>query len=309
MTRKAQQQAVIASASTVATPARTTEWLQCLLGSPVTSARPVLNSGYTPVSRRLITLADGRTAFVKQAVDEATADALRLEQWAYAHLCGPWLPKLLGWRDDERPVLVLEDLSGCVWPPPWTAGRVRAVRAALTDIAAHSAPTGLRRAVDSDYGDYGWPEVARDPAPLLSLGLCSERWLNDALEPLLEAADPQLLDGNSLCHLDVRSDNLCLRDGQAVLIDWNLAAVGNPQFDLAFWLPSLRAEGGPLPEAVATIPQGVVALVAGFFASHAGWPDVPHAPEARRIQRVQLVVALPWAARALGLPAPDLQGL
>jgi len=41
----------------------------------------------------------------------------------------------------------------------------------------------------------------------------------------------------------VRSDNLCLRDGHAVLLDWNHARIGNAAFDIAFWLPSLVLEG------------------------------------------------------------------
>jgi aminoglycoside phosphotransferase (APT) family kinase protein len=149
--------------------------------------------------------------------------------------------------------------------------------------------------------------VARDPASLLSLHLCSHRWLDEALPTLLQAADPRLLDGDALCHLDVRSDNLCFRDdGQAVLVDWNFAAVGNAEFDVAFWLPSLRAEGGPAPQEVAGgIDPGVVALVAGFFASRAGLPVIPAAPRVRHVQRVQLEVALPWAAAVLGLPALD----
>jgi aminoglycoside phosphotransferase (APT) family kinase protein len=94
-------------------------------------------------------------------------------------------------------------------------------------------------------------------------------------------------------------------DGRAVFIDWDLAAVGNPEFDLAFWLPSLRLEDGPDPERVATITPGVVAIVAGFFAWRAGLPDVPQAPRVRHFQLRQLCVALPWAPRALGLPPPD----
>jgi Phosphotransferase enzyme family len=287
-------------------PTQTANRLLRLLGSGVASAVPVAR-GYTNNSRWLVTLADGRTAFVKQAVDASTSEWLRREHYAYAHLGGPWLPKLLAWADDDKPLLVLEDLSGCAWPPPWTAPRVDAVHAVLRDIARHSPPPGLRRTIDSDYVQGGWPEVARNPSRFLDLKLCSERWLGDALEPLLAAADPALLDGDALCHLDVRSDNLCLRDGQAVLVDWNLAAIGNPEFDLAFWLPSLHAEGGPPPQEVATVNPGVVALVAGFFASRAGLPAIPTAPRVRQVQRIQLAAALPWAAAVLGLPAPGPQ--
>ena len=59
----------------------------------------------------------------------------------------------------------------------------------------------------------------------------------------------------------------------------------------------------PLPRPA--VRSGVVALVAGFFASRAGLPIIPEAPRLREVQRVQLEAALPWAAWALGLSAPD----
>lgn len=289
-----------------AIPGTTAERAGRLLGSEVVAAAAVAR-GYSNNERWLVELADGRSAFVKRAVDGPTRDWLRREQRAYAHLDGPWRPAVLGWEDGDEPMLVLEDLSGCTWPPPWTPERVTAVLAALEEVAAHAPPPDLPRAVEGDITADGWPEVARDPAPLLGLGLCSEEWLADALPSLLAAADPRLADGDRLCHLDVRSDNLCFRDGQAVLVDWNHAAAGNPEFDVGFWLPSLRAEGGPEPADVAAIDPGVVALVAGFFASRAGLPVIPQAPRVREIQTIQLEIALPWVASVLALPEPARQ--
>jgi hypothetical protein len=287
-------------------PQLTAERLHALLGSPVVAAKPVAR-GYTNNGRWVVTLADRRTAFVKQAVDGPTTAWLRSEHRIYTHVRGSWVPRLLGWDDGEEPILVLEDLSACAWPPPWSPQRVAAVREGLGEIAAQEPPAGLPRAVDSDLAVDGWPEVARDPAPFLSLGLCSERWLSAAIGTLVEGADPHLLDGDALGHYDVRSDNLCFRPSgeQVVLVDWNHAALGNPEFDLAFWLPSLRAEGGPPPDEVADVQPGVAALVAGFFASRAGLPIIPVAPRVREIQRIQLEIALPWAAAALGLPPPS----
>jgi Phosphotransferase enzyme family len=158
------------------------------------------------------------------------------------------------------------------------------------------------------FAEDGWPQVARDPEPFLSLGWCSRGWLDDVLPALLDAADPRLLEGDALCHLDVRSDNLCFRaDGEAVLIDWDCAGIGNPEFDLAFWLPSLHLEGGPPPHAVANCRPGVIAIVAGFFASQAGLPTIPLAPRVRGIQLKQLKVALRWVASVFGFAPPDPQ--
>jgi Phosphotransferase enzyme family len=253
----------------------------------------------------LVELGDGRSVFVKQAVDAPSAHWLRREFLAYSHLRGSFLPKLLGWHDDgEYPTLVLEDLSGCQWAPPWTPALVKAVCDTLARVAAHPPFPGLATVSSTAYAEDGWAEVAANPEPFLSLGLCRESWLKTALPVLLDAARIDALDGPALVHLDVRSDNLCFRDGEAVLFDWNLAAVGNPEFDVAFWLPSLELEGGPAPEGVCAVDPSLVASVAGFFAARAGLPLIPEAPGVRGIQRRQLEVALPWAARSLELPPP-----
>jgi hypothetical protein len=278
--------------------------IQRLLGAGIVSMTAVRDRGYANNLRWLVTVADGRSAFVKQATDEATAGWLRQEHLVYQGVVGDLGPRLLGWDDGVLPMLVLEDLSGCDWPPPWDQGRVDAVMRSLAELGRRRPVPGLPGAGETAYAD-GWAEVAADPAPLLSLGLCSPGWLDRALPLLVAAAVPDLLDGDAVVHLDVRSDNVCFRRERALLVDWNLAALGNPDFDLAFWLPSLRAEGGPEPEQVADIAPGIVALVAGFFAARAGLPVIPHAPRVRAVQRTQLAVALPWAARALGLPPPD----
>jgi hypothetical protein len=105
--------------------------------------------------------------------------------------------------------------------------------------------------------------------------------------------------------MDVRSDNLCFVGGRAVLVDWNLARRGNGRFDVAFWLPSLQLEGGPEPWEVLPDAGALAAAVAGFFAARAGLAPPAGAPTVRRFQRAQASVALPWAARELGLPTPD----
>jgi len=121
---------------------------------------------------------------------------------------------------------------------------------------------------------------------------------------LLEPGRTCALAGEAFLHLDVRSDNLCLRDERAVLVDWNLAHVGNPLLDIVCWLPSLKLEGGPDPWELVADSQGFAALLGGFFASRAGLPPPPTAPTVREFQRRQAEVALPWAARELGLPPP-----
>ena len=248
---------------------------------------------------------DGRNAFVKHALTDDAVEWLRKERLLYESVRGSFMPAYLGAYDDgETALLVLEDLSGADWPPPWSAARIDAVRESLDAVHETSAPDGVGtlEAMRESVAAWGW--VVADPEPLLRTGLCSRTWLDRALPELVRAGDAARLDGDELLHFDVRSDNLCFVDGRAVLVDWNLACTGNGAFDIAFWLPSLRLEGGPEPWEVLAEQGALAAAVAGFFAARAGLPPPPGAPTVRGFQRAQAEVALAWAARELGLEPP-----
>ena len=275
--------------------------------------RAVTRGGQTAASRWVATLPDGSTRFVKIAHTDDTASWIRDEHLFYA-LAGlrPYLPAFLGWRDDgERPVLVLEDLSDAEWPPPWSPERIAAVLDCLHEVAESEPPPDLPDARNSQFALDAWPEVAADPSPFLALGLCSKDWLRRHLPSLSAASAAARFEGESLLHFDIRSDNLCFRDGRALLIDWNFACLGNPVFDVAAWLPSLHAEGGPPPEQMLETTAEIAAiasLLAGYFGWRGAHPDIPEAPHVRPLQRMQAATALPWAARALGLSGPEGTG-
>ena len=269
-----------------------------LLGSPATSWARLASRGYSLNDHWTVVLEDGTRAFVKEGSIDPSPQWVRDEQRVFEAVEGPFMPRFLAFEDGERPLLVLEDLMPARWPPPWRDGDVDAVLAALDETASATLHGPLPRLADEPWE--GWNAVAESPDAFLGLGLVSPEWLERALPALLQAEDVALLAGDSLVHCDVRSDNLCLRDGRAVLVDWNHARVGNRAFDVAFWLPSLALEHGPQPETF-----GVDELsphVAGFFAARAGLPPPRGAPRVRAFQRAQLEVALPWTARTLGLP-------
>src|SRR5262249_47683735 len=137
-------------------------------------------------------------------------------------------------------------------------------------------------------------------------GLCSPAWLARQLPELRRAAEEAPCDGDAFLHLDVRSDNICLKDGRALLVDWNHACLANPLIDLAAWLPSLHAEGGPEPWDLLSGQAALAAWIAGFFAARAGLPPPETADRSlTALQLPQLEVALPWAARELGLTPLD----
>jgi len=272
-------------------------------GSEVRDVEPLAGGGFTLNTLRWrVELADGTSAFVKLALDELAAGWLRDELRVYSAIDAPFMPRLRGWSGSPgRTLLVLEDLTGAHWPPPWRPGDFEAARAALDRIHRTRPPAGLPALGHADLS--GWEEVAADPEPMLARGLCTSAWLEAALPVLREVAAASPLVGDELLHGDFRSDNLCVAGDQVVAVDWNHACVGNPLVDLAGWLPSLSIEGGPEPWAVLPDSQGLAALLAGYFGARAGRPPpMTAAPRVREFQRAQAEVCLDWAARELFLP-------
>jgi thiamine kinase-like enzyme len=276
--------------------------IERLLGTKVESCRTVAG-GYTPALRLLCRTASA-AFFVKVGVTPLTGEFLRREIRIYNSLRGGFMPDLVAWEDQEvEPILIIEDLSAHSWPPPWDKSRIERV---LTQIdAMHNTKVSLEPYAEvRNTSGAGWPTVAADPEPFLSLKIADSRWLEAALPILLENEDRCTTEGGSLTHWDLRSDNICLTESRTVFVDWNLACLSNPKLDLGFWLPSLTYEGGPDPETILPDAPEIAAWVSGFFAARAGLPEITDAPRVRLVQRQQLETALPWAIRALDLPPP-----
>ena len=282
----------------------TAERVAATLGARMLEARPVAG-GYSTAERLVVTLDDGRSVFAKCGHEPPLDAFLHDEHRFYCAVEAEFTPRFLAFLAEHPPVLVLEDLSDAHWPPPWRPGDVDAVLETFAAVHATAPPRTLPpiEGVAGRLTD-GWQQIADDPAPFLALGVCSREWLDDALPALLRAAAAARIGGDELIHLDVRSDNVCIRDGRAILVDWNQACVANGDLDVAAWLPSLYTEGGPRPDDILPGAGEFAALLAGFFGARAGLPPPPTAPHVRPIQLTQLRVALPWAARALGLPEP-----
>jgi hypothetical protein len=268
---------------------------EALLGSEAETWAQVTRRGYSLNEHWTVRFADGTRAFLKAGSIDPSPQWIRDERAVFAAVSGPFMPRFLGFEDGDEPLLALEDLMPARWPPPWRDDDIELVLAALAEAAAAEVDGTLVRLEDAHPND--WRRVERDPQPFLSTGLRDEAWLARTLPALVEAADAAPLHGESLVHCDVRSDNLCVKDGRVVLVDWNHARLGDPRFDIAFWAPSLVLEKGPPPEEFGV--DEFAAFVAGFFAARAGLPKPAGAPTVREFQRAQAEVALAWAERVL----------
>lgn len=282
------------------------------LGQPVERLETI-QRGYTPALRLRVHLRDGRTVFIKKATTGPTAEWLRREYVVYSALDAPFLPRLVAWDEGDEsqgsfPFLALEDLSAAHWPPPWSTLQINQVIGVIERLAGYTLP-GIALLEEDRSVASGWQTVAEDPQPFLGLRLATQHWLEQSLPTLLAASRPEKLLGNDMLHGDVRSDNICFDGERVVLVDWNLVRLGNRTVDLAFWLPSLEAEGGPAPEVILPHSPEFAAIVSGYFAARAGLSIIPDAPRVRMVQLQQLRCALPWAVRALGLPRLDGTGV
>jgi hypothetical protein len=266
-----------------------------LLDSEAETWAGVVRKGYSMNEHWTVVFADGTNAFLKCGHIPPSPDWIRDEHAVFQAMRGPFMPTFLAFEDGDRPLLVLDDLMPAYWPPPWREGDVDLVLEALAEVAAAEVKASLPRVEEVHLND--WYEIERDPQPFLSTGLRDATWLERMLPELIAAADAAPVHGDALCHCDVRSDNLCVKDGRAVLVDWNHARLGNPEYDIAFWLPSLVLEHGPRPDRFGV--NELAPLVAGFFAARAGLPKPAGAPRVREFQRAQADVALDWTERVL----------
>lgn len=296
-------------------PEEVREWVGGVLGAPVTSAvsQP---GGFSPGSADRVVTEAGARAFVKAvspAQNPRTPELHRQEARIAARLpAGVPAPRLLGSYDDGTWVaLVLEDVDGRHPVTPWEAGELRSVLRALESLVRHGTPSpvaDLGSAGKVLEGDFeGWSRLAEEPAADL------DDWAVAHLAELraLAARGSAVIAGDTLCHLDVRADNLLLRDdGSVVLIDWPWACRAAPWLDSLALLVNVELFGGhdaeeligisaPLREAPPEDLTAALAGLTGYFLDVARRPPSPGLPTVRAFQRVNGDAALGWLRRRL----------
>jgi Predicted choline kinase involved in LPS biosynthesis len=276
------------------------ERIEHLIGSPIREIRRA-RGGYSAAQRWILATDSGLRIFAKIGVPPVSDHSLRCEALVYERLRLSFMPRVLEWQDDPvHPMLLLEDLSDYEWPPPWNNRSIERTLSAIQDLHESECPIRSHEQLMGSADPNWWSVVADRPESFLELRVRSREWLDRALPTLLEASASISPEGQSLCHFDLRSDNICLSDERVAIIDWSLACRGNPRVDLGLFLPGLASEGGPRPEQILPGAPEIAAWVSGFFAAHASKPFIPSAPNVRVMQRTQLEWSLAWLERERG---------
>lgn len=289
--------------------------------------------GYAPSATFRLALDDGSRAFFKgvwSASNDFMHRALAIEERVYRELAdrlAPYAPEFIAaLRRDDWHVLLLEDV-GPADVPPWTAAKVSAAAREYAAFHArnvdHDPPEWVSR---TDWQQFApiWSRLASEAGALESAAALArgreaeaEAWLREHLSALDHAAQAVRGAGppHTLLHEDTRSDNVRVTKGRLRLFDWNWLSFGAPEFDVAAFAEGIAADGGPEPESFVTeyervlpvrrdVLRDVVAGFAAYFTAQAWRPVPDRLPRLREVQRRQMKVCLPWAARLLGLPEP-----
>ena len=302
-----------------------------LLRSPVARADRAYG-GYAPSATYRVRLRNGRRLFLKGTYPLPPGSEVKwmldAEEHVYqecAPLIRPWAPRYFGSvRAEGWHVVVLEDV-GPDTMPPWTPAKTRASARSYAEFhrstLGRPLPDWLSRTEHHAFADFWDRLAAGDLGRTASLAGRradeAEEWLDVALPVLREQAAllRTLRPPFALMHVDSRSDNIRLQGRRLRMFDWNFAAVGPHEFEVAAFAQAIAMEGGPAPEQVAAeyervLPLRDVALdasiagIAGYFADRAWRPPQAGLPRIRQVQRRQLKATLAWAARRFALPEP-----
>lgn len=290
-------------------PARVRARVGDVLGAPVRAHRSA-HGGFSPSTAELVTARNGRTAFVKAVTTRANAGSMRLNLQEAENLehMPPAVPAarlIASFREGPWFVLMIEAVEGSLPTLPWTPSVLDAVLETLDALQREATPSPLPSApsVPDLIGEdlRGFERVHADPPADL------DPWIRARIGDLATAGTDGIasLDGDTLCHTDLRADNLLVRaDGSVVIVDWAWAGRGSRVADALQLLASVDDSDGALdvdaridalmdrhgaPRSDAT---DVLAGILGFFVDASRWdvdPSLPTLGEHRRSSRDQLL--------------------
>jgi hypothetical protein len=295
-------------------PGAVKAWASSLGGGAPSEVRD-LSGGFSPGAAARLECPRG-PVFVKAVGAELNAESPllhRREAVVSAALpASSTFPVLLDTYDDGSWVaLAFEAIEGGLPQHPWERAELAEVLRALEEAHDMLTPSPAPQLEPAEFHLLevfgGWTELAGTTAPS---GL--DPWCAAHLTGLaeLEARWPSAIEGPTLVHGDIRSDNVVMGPAGPVFVDWPHAAVGTPVFDLVAWAPSVVLEGGPQPEELLAghrpsrkadpdVVTALLAAVSGFFVSHSLRPPPPGLPTLRAFQAAQGKVAVNWLRRRI----------
>ncbi|MGZ4590927.1 MAG: phosphotransferase family protein [Actinomycetes bacterium] len=261
--------------------------------------------GFSPGAAVRVVCADGRRAFVKaagSALNPDTPELNRAEIVALRLLPDQTpAPRLLSSYDDgDWVALVLEDVDGRRPDLPWGDAHVAAMARTLRTVAETRAHDELPAFGDRALSLDAWDDIAAQPDGI-------DARLTERLPEMREAQElaRRVTAGDWLVHWDARADNVLIREGTAVLLDWAWASRGAPWLDTLLLAMDFQIQGGPSSDAflrehpvTRDVPpehlRAVVACMVGVWAERARHPAPPGLPTIREWQAHCRDHALRW---------------
>lgn len=217
-------------------PAPVRVWVDQTLGSPVLDATTQVGGMSPGCAARLVTV-DGRRAFCKAVGPELNPDTCTIFRHEVTVLnrlpSVVYRPRVLSCYDDGAWVgLLLEDVDGAHPDLDDSATLAAVARTVSTQVAELTpAPAGLDVPPLFEVAQRwasSWEQLREDPSPLPAWARADVRRLADRVVDV-----PALVRGDTLCHVDLRNDNLLVRpDGSVVVLDWRMARLGPAWFDV-----------------------------------------------------------------------------
>lgn len=303
-------------------PADVLAWVEDQLGGPVIDVRDT-RGGFSPGATAVVRSA-ARSGFVK-AVGNGTNDKAltlaRLERDVHRRLpdiegiLRPLAETDLEIGDESWSAMLFPALEGAPPRHPWGVRDVERVLAELERTTARLTPSpwpaddvsdGLRSFLGR------WTVVADTPDDPWH----RDRWVAEHLDGLL-AAETELvaaLPGDTLCHTDLRADNIVLTADRVWFIDWAHARTAADWLDPLMLCCDLiasgadRADGGEIdlprllaehPCLTSASPQIRTAMIGAMHVLAQG-PDVPGLPTIRGWQRLTADRLLTFLKRQTG---------
>ncbi len=288
------------------------QWAQLRLGSPMMSHQPH-GAGYSPGAVERLVGSDGNQLFLKAASEQLNAVTVTRYRRAIEVLrqMPVWVPTpglVDSYDHDGWVALLVEPGQGHHPNLPWGPEQLDQVLCALQELAARATPCPLPHlpsiadAIGPDFA--GWSRLQLDPPAEMP------QWALHRMGEFADRSRAALLAcrGDTLCHLDVRSDNVLLDErGQVMLLGWTQACRAACWVDAGLlmlqvisdgpqhagdWIARVAADGGvPLHDV-----HNLLIAMTGYFLDSAGRVPPPGMPTLRAFQRRTGQALLRWMA-------------